>query len=76
MQIMNGVVYLDDVAGTTPGARETSYRDKDHNQVVIPNVVIIHELLKFDLERQGIDFEKHCQKLFQEAELNNVFRSF
>ena len=60
-------IILTDCRNISPNHLSITYTDEEGTRIVIPTKLLIHlhDLLKFDLERHGINFEEYSKKLFE-----------
>jgi|688.fasta_scaffold00478_120 hypothetical protein len=68
MIIRNGIFHLEDRISCNPQYNRIEYTDKDNNTISIPHTLLIglYELVKFEKERQGVDFEKYKQDIIND----------
>ena len=65
MIVTNSRITIKDMTGFSPCGHGIHFHDSDRNTFYLPLDVLIrlYEGAKFDMERQGIDWEKLCEKV-------------
>ena len=68
MHTNNHMIVLDEVTGYTPTEIGVTYTDTTNTTVFIPITVLVrlYEGVKFNIERNDIDWTKFCDGLFKE----------
>jgi len=68
MRTSGNNIILTDCGNISLNHRSISYVDEEGTRIVVPHKLLVHlhDMLKFDIEKNGIDFNKYCERLFEE----------
>jgi hypothetical protein len=69
--ITNGVLYLDEyMRSCTPLNGRILYKELNGQEICIPDALLVrlYEIQKFEIEKQGSNWEEYCSNLFVRKE--------